>query len=166
MVRGRTGGDDSIDLTPNSTAPSISSSIDARARASPPPADPATRATFPSLASKRNHVVLVSAMQLRRQLVRQPVGGSVDVLDQLVDRTADWLAYELPPQYRSAKTGRGQVQQWFLFEAKLGNVALVADSAGGGEARALAWMSIDELIEGAVEFRREVDRVVAARFGL
>jgi putative (di)nucleoside polyphosphate hydrolase len=26
----------------------------------------------------------------------------------------EWLGYELPPEARSEKTGRGQVQKWFL----------------------------------------------------
>jgi putative (di)nucleoside polyphosphate hydrolase len=34
---------------------------------------------------------------------------------QLVAEHPRWLAYELPEQARSKKTGRGQVQKWFLL---------------------------------------------------
>ncbi|MEA2025509.1 MAG: RNA pyrophosphohydrolase, partial [Chloroflexota bacterium] len=36
-------------------------------------------------------------------------------LVELMAEHPDWLAYELPPQRRRRKTGRGQVQKWFLY---------------------------------------------------
>ncbi|MFW6089679.1 MAG: NUDIX domain-containing protein, partial [Gemmatimonadota bacterium] len=34
---------------------------------------------------------------------------------ELLDRHPEPLVYELPPEARSPKTGRGQVQYWFAF---------------------------------------------------
>jgi len=85
---------------------------------------------------------------------------------ELVDQTSDWLPYELPAPYRSAKTGRGQVQRWFLFQTEGGTIVLAPGPAGGSEVRAVAWTSFDTLIDGVVEFRADVYQRVAERFGL
>src|SRR5262245_52059367 len=34
---------------------------------------------------------------------------------ELMDEMEEWLGYELPEDYRTPKTERGQVQKWFLL---------------------------------------------------
>jgi len=41
--------------------------------------------------------------------------GIAPVHVELLAEHPGWLAYELPPERRRQKTGRGQVQKWFLF---------------------------------------------------
>jgi hypothetical protein len=65
------------------------------------------------------------------------------------------LAYELPPSYRSSKTGRGQVQQWFFFklEASAEGKVLICRSR---EYQGLAWHSFEEVATKSVEFKKPV----------
>jgi 8-oxo-dGTP pyrophosphatase MutT (NUDIX family) len=44
---------------------------------------------------------------------------------KLVARHPAWLCYELPTRMRSAKTGLGQAQRWFLFRLKSRRFALM-----------------------------------------
>lgn len=64
----------------------------------------------------------------------------------------DLLAYELPAAMRSAKTGRGQVQRWFLFELKTPDAAI--DPSKGREFVSWRWMPCEDLLAVATEFRR------------
>jgi len=73
------------------------------------------------------------------------------------------LAYELPPEARSRKTGRGQVQYWFLFKLKPGGEAAI-DLGAGTEFRAWRWMPLQQLIGKAVAFRVPVYRRLADYF--
>lgn len=100
----------------------------------------------------------------RRELREETGLADADV--ELLHQTDDWLAYELPSPYRSAKTGRGQVQQWFLFKTTRGMIAPEPRASADDEVRDLAWMSFDELIAQAVDFRRDLYREVSARFAL
>ena len=61
------------------------------------------------------------------------------------------LAYELPADLRSEKTGRGQVQYWFYFACR-GEPVLPA----GGEFRAWRWMELSALVDEVVSFRKPV----------
>ena len=36
---------------------------------------------------------------------------------ELLAELPEWLGYELPAEYRSPKSGRGQVHKWFLLRA-------------------------------------------------
>jgi putative (di)nucleoside polyphosphate hydrolase len=65
---------------------------------------------------------------------------------------ADWLVYELPPEYRRPKVGRGQAQKWFLLRAKSGAV-VVPD---GKEFDAFDWLMPAQLLARVVAFRRPV----------
>jgi putative (di)nucleoside polyphosphate hydrolase len=69
------------------------------------------------------------------------------------------LAYELPREYRSVKTGRGQVQHWFLFRYEGPDEAITMGDKK--ESRAWRWVSMDELASGVVPFRRPVYRELA-----
>lgn len=73
------------------------------------------------------------------------------------------LAYELPPEARSRKTGRGQVQYWFMFRLKPGGEAGI-DLAPGGEFRAWRWMPLRQLADRVVAFRAPIYRRLADYF--
>ena len=82
---------------------------------------------------------------------------------ELLDSFPEPLAYELPPGARSAKTGRGQIQYWFLFRFR-GDESRI-DPSASKEFRAWRWMPFQALIESTVDFRRPVYRKLAERFG-
>ena len=80
----------------------------------------------------------------------------------LIREHPDFLTYELPLEYRSEKTGRGQTQQWFLFRyaADESRIQLSENC----EFIAWEWMPFQELTKKAVSFRKEVYRRIAAEF--
>jgi putative (di)nucleoside polyphosphate hydrolase len=61
------------------------------------------------------------------------------------------LVYELPESARSPKTGRGQVQYWFLFALNGDRAAI--DLGNSREFKRWRWMSLAELITLTVRFR-------------
>jgi putative (di)nucleoside polyphosphate hydrolase len=73
---------------------------------------------------------------------------------KLVAALPDLLAYELPADLRSPKTGRGQVQYWFLF-GFTGDDGLI-DLSAANEFRAWKWTTFDAVIAGAPLFRQPV----------
>jgi putative (di)nucleoside polyphosphate hydrolase len=81
---------------------------------------------------------------------------------ELVGAYPELLAYELPPHARSQKTGRGQVQYWFLL--KLTGRGDAIDLHRSTEFRAWCWMPLEHLIDEAVEFRVPIYRRLAAYF--
>jgi putative (di)nucleoside polyphosphate hydrolase len=81
---------------------------------------------------------------------------------QLLSTDPRLLAYELPMAYRSRKTGRGQVQYWFLFRYKgLDEAITLGDKK---EFRAWKWMSMKELLAQIAPFRRAVYQQLAQEF--
>src|SRR5215204_701451 len=64
------------------------------------------------------------------------------------------LAYELPSEDRSEKTGRGQVHHWFFFQFRGSENAI--DVSSGGEFRAWKWMPFQSLPSSVVPFRKHV----------
>ena len=72
------------------------------------------------------------------------------------------LSYELPPEMRSAKTGRGQTQRWFLFRFE-GNPEAI-ELPVDGEFNAWRWMGLTELAESTAPFRQDVYRQLALQF--
>jgi putative (di)nucleoside polyphosphate hydrolase len=72
------------------------------------------------------------------------------------------LAYELPPEAWSAKTGRGQVGYWFLLRVRDPRIAI--ELGTGGEFRAWRWMSFEELLRVSADFRRPVYQQIFERF--
>ena len=72
-----------------------------------------------------------------------------------------WMGNELPEQYRSAKTGRGQVQQWFVLQCGSLKPPIDLDASDAPEFSAWQWMTMDALIAAAVEFRQPVYRALA-----
>ena len=71
---------------------------------------------------------------------------------KLIGEYPEWLAYELPPDSRSSKKGRGQVQKWFLF-LFLGSAK---DIRPGHEFRAWKWMNFSKLAATTASFRRPI----------
>ena len=82
---------------------------------------------------------------------------------ELLESAPEPLVYELPPEARSAKTGRGQVQYWFLFRFHGDESAINVER--GGEFRAWQWLHFPDLLKATVEFRRPVYRRLAELFG-
>jgi putative (di)nucleoside polyphosphate hydrolase len=82
---------------------------------------------------------------------------------EFVDAYSEPLVYELPVHARTEKTGRGQVQYWFLFRFRGSNDAL--DLKKGGEFRSWRWTSFDDtLIDSTAKFRKPVYRQLPERF--
>jgi putative (di)nucleoside polyphosphate hydrolase len=84
---------------------------------------------------------------------------------KLLGEHPEWLAYELPQSARKRDIGRGQVQKWFVVEL-LDEGAVVDFSRedkrkGTPEFRGSEWLTFDELIAVAVDFRRAVYARVA-----
>lgn len=65
------------------------------------------------------------------------------------------LAYELPAPNRSEKTGRGQVNYWFVLRL---NDSERSIHPPPGEFRRARWMPFEQLVEEVVDFRRPVYR--------
>lgn len=72
------------------------------------------------------------------------------------------LAYELPPQLRNPKTGRGQVQYWFLF--RYGGDERLIDIRSGGEANSWRWMPFGHLADVVADFRKPLYAKLFDRF--
>jgi putative (di)nucleoside polyphosphate hydrolase len=81
---------------------------------------------------------------------------------ELLDRYPEPLAYELPPEFRTASTGRGQVQYWFLFRLAGNDDAI--DVLSGGEFLTWRWRPFAELLDMVADFRRPLYRRLAVRF--
>ena len=86
--------------------------------------------------------------------VREETGIRPERLERLAEHP-DWLAYELPPEKRTPKLGRGQVQKWFLLRLMPGSGEEI-DLAQATEAEfsAWRWMEFDELLDIVIGFRR------------
>jgi putative (di)nucleoside polyphosphate hydrolase len=72
------------------------------------------------------------------------------------------LVYELPVSARSEKTGRGQVQYWFLFRFRGSENAI--DVTGSGEFRTWKWMPFNQLFNSVADFRKPVYQRLAEEF--
>lgn len=83
--------------------------------------------------------------------------SSVDLLDEI----PGWLAYELPLDSQSAKTGRGQTQRWFLFRLRDPLAKIETQSTSPpAEFTSSKWVSPNELVSAAVEFRQPTYREI------
>ena len=82
---------------------------------------------------------------------------------RLVDECPELLAYQLPPDKRSPKTGRGQVQRWFLFRF-VGQEQTIRLPVGG-EFRAWVWRSFEAVASDVVDFKKPVYSRLVERFG-
>ena len=82
---------------------------------------------------------------------------------ELLEVYPEPLVYELPASARSEKTGRGQVQYWFLFRFHGSDDTI--DVKSGGEFHAWEWIPFQSLLHAAVDFRKSLYRKLADRFG-
>ena len=81
---------------------------------------------------------------------------------ELVQACREPLVYELPPEARSEKTGRGQVLYWFLF--RFHGVDDVVDVRDGKEAKHWRWMPFAAVLESVAEFRKPMYRRISREF--
>lgn len=81
---------------------------------------------------------------------------------QLLSECSRLLAYELPPEVRSNKTGRGQVQYWFLFRFTGTDEAI--NMGDKKEFSAWKWMSMIKLAKKVVSFKQPVYQELAKEF--
>jgi len=72
------------------------------------------------------------------------------------------LAYELPRELWSEKTGRGQVQYWYYFRGE--RLSLERSIALGAEFGAWRWMELRDLAAEVASFRRPVYEALVAYF--
>jgi putative (di)nucleoside polyphosphate hydrolase len=85
--------------------------------------------------------------------IQEETGISRERLRHL-GRLQEPLAYVLPREARTPKTGMGQVQWWFCFRY-LGSDSEIR-LPEKGEFRRWAWQPFDEVLAGVVPFRRRV----------
>jgi len=96
-----------------------------------------------------------------RREVREETGIEPGDLE-LLSTESRLLAYELPLEARSQKTGRGQVQYWFLFRfTGLEEGITLGDKK---EFKDWKWMSMDELVANVVSFKLPVYQELARDF--
>lgn len=74
----------------------------------------------------------------------------------LVEQGADWTVYEWPVSMRSSQR-IGQAHRWFFFDVVSDDVVPEPD---GREFSAWQWVTVDDLIDRVVEFRKRPYRQV------
>ena len=82
---------------------------------------------------------------------------------ELLAEYPEWLAYELPPDRRRRKTGRGQVQRWFIyrFSGDDGDIDLEQPSGGRQEFVAYRWMELQALADAVWGPKRPIYQALA-----
>jgi putative (di)nucleoside polyphosphate hydrolase len=77
----------------------------------------------------------------------------------------DWLAYELPLAAQSNKTGRGQVQKWFLLEflGSSGQITLQTNPLDREFAR-WQWITMADLVSIVWPVRRPIYEALATHW--
>jgi putative (di)nucleoside polyphosphate hydrolase len=81
---------------------------------------------------------------------------------ELLQACPEPLVYELPPELRSEKTGRGQVLYWFLF--RFHGIDDAVDVRDGKEARHWRWMPFGAVLDGVTEFRKPMYQRLSREF--
>lgn len=82
--------------------------------------------------------------------VAEETGLGPDDLESVAE-FPEWVAYEVPADRRSSKTGMGQVQRWFLFRPRHDQIVPRPD---GREFSNWMWVSPAWLVDHVVDFRR------------
>ncbi|NVN93079.1 MAG: RNA pyrophosphohydrolase [Desulfuromonadales bacterium] len=100
-------------------------------------------------------------LQAALREIAEETGVSENNLE-LMNSYPEPLVYELPENARSEKTGRGQVQYWFLFRFQGNDNAI--DVKNGGEFRAWKWLPFDRLLNSVAEFRKPVYQRLAEQY--
>ena len=94
-----------------------------------------------------------------RREIREETGIQASDLSQ-ISIQPQILAYELPKEKRSKKTGRGQVHYWFLFRYEGSNEAITLGDKK--EFKNWKWLSMDELTSNVVAFKKTVYQELAS----
>ena len=102
-----------------------------------------------------------SPLEAVKREVHEETGIKAKELE-LLSAASRLLAYELPPEARSKKIGRGQVQYWFLFRFTGQDEAITLGDKK--EFRAWKWMSMDKLTSKVVSFKQPIYRALAKDF--
>ncbi|WP_390625156.1 RNA pyrophosphohydrolase [Falsirhodobacter algicola] len=95
----------------------------------------------------------------------EETGVTADLVE-LIDRTEDWVTYDLPPELLGKVWGGkygGQRQKWFLFRF-LGRDDQIDITAGHPEFSEWRWIDAASMIEAIVPFKRAVYEEVVAAF--
>jgi len=79
-----------------------------------------------------------------------------------INVSTGWLAYELPKSAWQAKTGRGQTQKWFQCLVDSG-IEIKPDQ---NEFDSYRWVTPDEVISLAADFRKEMYTAIIDSFSL
>ncbi len=97
--------------------------------------------------------------------LHEETGVTADLVEVL-EKTPDWVTYDLPPDLLGKVWGgkfRGQRQKWFLMRY-LGSDAQINIAAEHPEFSAWKWVRGDEMLAGIVPFKRDVYAQVIAAF--
>lgn len=95
----------------------------------------------------------------------EETGVTADLVE-FVEKTDDWVTYDLPPELLGKVWGgkyRGQRQKWFLFRF-LGRDDQVNIATSHPEFSRWKWIGKDEMLASIVPFKRAVYDEVTARF--
>ena len=87
-------------------------------------------------------------------------------LVEFVEKTKDWVTYDLPPELLGKVWGgkyRGQRQKWFLYRFT-GRDDQVNIATSHPEFRQWRWIAADEMITSIVPFKRAVYEQVVQQF--
>ncbi len=100
-----------------------------------------------------------TALEAARRELHEELGLDATSLEFVAEAPA-LVSYRLPEDYRSARVGQGQTQNWFLFRLK---EDVVFEVAPVSEFKKVQWVPLAEVVELADEFRRGAyQRVVDA----
>lgn len=95
----------------------------------------------------------------------EETGVTADLVE-FVEKGADWVTYDLPPELLGKVWGgkyRGQRQKWFLFRFK-GQDAQIDIATEHPEFSEWRWIGASEMIASIVPFKRAVYETVVADF--
>ncbi|KAJ7974810.1 Nudix hydrolase [Quillaja saponaria] len=92
---------------------------------------------------------------------------------ELIAEIPDWLTYDFPPEVREklkhqwGSDWKGQAQKWFLvkFNGSDEEINLLGDGTEKPEFGDWSWMSADQIVEQAVDFKKPVYEQVMKAFG-
>lgn len=88
--------------------------------------------------------------------LKEETGLGPDDVDPVAEFPA-WIAYEYPPELKPRKGRIGQVQRWFLFDARRADIVPTPD---GEEFVAWQWVTRQWLLDQTVDFRLDGYRAV------
>jgi putative (di)nucleoside polyphosphate hydrolase len=97
--------------------------------------------------------------------VQEETGIQIEKELRFLQEYDKWTVYELPAEMRRKRTGRGQVQRWFLFQVVDDDLQIDLEKAEDKEFADWKWMDMEELVEVVVDFRQGVYRELGEWLG-